>query len=542
MGRRQGGCVFFSSMAKRQSLIPIAIIVLASALRLAFLDLKPPHFDEGINGWFVDQMSKNGYYAYDPSNYHGPLHFYVLFVSLHLLGRNLWALRLPVVLVGSLTVALVTAFRPFVGARIAYLAAFAMAISPGFLFYNRYSIHETWLVFFLILTLWGALNLYSTRSNTGAWTLVFGFFGAILTKETYLLHFLAFGLAIPILWWLERIRPSCPNLLPCRDPIPVKQLALPAGVGLVLLIFFYSGNFRHWSGIRGLFQAFSPWTKTGLDAAGHSKPEYDLFALLPGFLTQLGPFAHFAVLKLNWYWVKLFSVYEWFCLAGLVFTFRYLFGGSAVLRYLAIYALVTLLMYSLVPYKTPWCIISIAWPFLFLGADLVDFVRARFKVPAGAAVAAVLLAHDAWRSYEVNFVRFDNPKEPYVYVQTFRDLERFTNPIMALAERDPEVAQKLHGVVLLPSYFPIPWLLGDFVNIGYYNKDDHWPADPDADFIAVEVDSADELEAKLKDRYFTVNFRLRDGMGDCRGYFRYKTFKDVFLDEQPDFDPADSKE
>ena len=23
--------------------------------------MKPPHFDEGINGWFVDQMTKNGF-------------------------------------------------------------------------------------------------------------------------------------------------------------------------------------------------------------------------------------------------------------------------------------------------------------------------------------------------------------------------------------------------------------------------------------------------------------------------------------------------
>ena len=43
--------------------------------------MKPPHFDEGINGWFVDQMMKNGFYRYDPTNYHGPLHFYVLFLS-----------------------------------------------------------------------------------------------------------------------------------------------------------------------------------------------------------------------------------------------------------------------------------------------------------------------------------------------------------------------------------------------------------------------------------------------------------------------------
>ena len=91
-------------MVKRQLLVPTLILLLAAITRLAFLDIKPPHFDEGINGWFCDQMAKNGYYSYDPNNYHGPLHFYVLFTSLMAFGRNLWALRLPVVLVSLFTI------------------------------------------------------------------------------------------------------------------------------------------------------------------------------------------------------------------------------------------------------------------------------------------------------------------------------------------------------------------------------------------------------------------------------------------------------
>src|SRR6202047_413498 len=78
---------------------PWLIIGLAALLRFFLLGIKPPHFDEGINGWFVDQIMKTGFYKYDPTNYHGPLHFYVLLLSQALLGRNLWALRLPVVLV-----------------------------------------------------------------------------------------------------------------------------------------------------------------------------------------------------------------------------------------------------------------------------------------------------------------------------------------------------------------------------------------------------------------------------------------------------------
>src|SRR5450432_425286 len=97
----------------RTNCITILIVILAAALRLVCLDIKPPHFDEGVNGWFVDQMARTGFYHYDPENYHGPLHFYVLFIFQTLFGRHVWALRLPLVIIGTLTVYLVTKFDRF---------------------------------------------------------------------------------------------------------------------------------------------------------------------------------------------------------------------------------------------------------------------------------------------------------------------------------------------------------------------------------------------------------------------------------------------
>src|SRR4051794_29995564 len=118
------------------------IILLGAFLRFLLLGMKPPHFDEGINGWFVDQMMRNGFYRYDPTNYHGPLHFYILFLAQTLFGRHIWALRLPVVLASIASIFATLKFEPFVGKKVSRIAALAMAISPGFIFYGRYSIHE----------------------------------------------------------------------------------------------------------------------------------------------------------------------------------------------------------------------------------------------------------------------------------------------------------------------------------------------------------------------------------------------------------------
>ena len=149
--------------------MPWAIVALAAFLRFLLLGMKPPHFDEGINGWFVDQMVKNGFYRYDPTNYHGPLHFYVLFLSQTLLGRNIWALRLPVVLISIFCVWLTLKFEPFVGRNVSRLAALAMAISPGFVFYGRYSIHEIWLQLFSMLFILGLLGLWRRGTTNYLW-------------------------------------------------------------------------------------------------------------------------------------------------------------------------------------------------------------------------------------------------------------------------------------------------------------------------------------------------------------------------------------
>ena len=164
------------------------IIGFGALLRFFLLGIKPPHFDEGINGWFVDQMVKNGFYKYDPTNYHGPLHFYVLFLSQTLLGRNVWALRLPVVLVSTLCVWLTFKFEPFVGRTAARIAALAMAVSPGFVFYGRYSIHEVWLVLFSMLFILGLLGLWKFGTSKYLWCAGMGVAGMVLTKETYIIH------------------------------------------------------------------------------------------------------------------------------------------------------------------------------------------------------------------------------------------------------------------------------------------------------------------------------------------------------------------
>ena len=106
----------------------IAIMILAAGLRLIMLDLKAPHFDEGVNGWFADRLRETGTFAYVADNFHGPWHFYTVFIFQELLGRNLWSIRLPAVLASLLTIPTLFLFSRWFGREAARWAGVAFAV------------------------------------------------------------------------------------------------------------------------------------------------------------------------------------------------------------------------------------------------------------------------------------------------------------------------------------------------------------------------------------------------------------------------------
>lgn len=499
----------------------ILILVLAAALRLVALDLKPPHFDEGVNGWFADQMAHTGYYNYDPTNYHGPLHMYAVFVSQKLLGRDIIALRLPAVLASLAAVWLTLRFGRFVGVNASRWAAAAMAVSPACVFYARYSIHESELLAFLLLTAWGILEMWKNGTRAGLYAFAAGTAGMILTKETYFIHLGCLALAIPCLLLWQLLSPSRPATPLARPLWTSRQIVAAAALGVFAIIFFYSGTFLHWEGLKGLYETYAAWFKTGVAANGHAKEDYErIHVTIFGWDWTQKTY-------LNYYWLALMARYEWPALLGLAACIRLLWPAPAQLRYLAIYGVGALLAYTIIPYKTPWLILVLLWPFFLTFGALVQELSHFAVVPALAAAVVTL---SMMRSAQLNFRDFANPKEPYVYVQTFPEIRRLTDPLLKLAHDNP-AAYQLNGDFMLGSYYPLPWMLGDFTMIAYHSDKD-WPERLDGDFIATEVSKAERVEPMLREPYYRVPFRLRDAQEDCVAWFRVATFRSV-LDGQP---------
>src|SRR5439155_22361788 len=132
------------------------------------------------------------------------------------------------------------------------------------------------------------------------------------------------------------------------------------------------------------------------------------------------------------------------------------------------------------------------------------------------------LLHCIW----LNFFRCTTDTEPYVYVQTYNDIYKFTDPIVQLAHADPR-AYQLVGHVIRGSPYPLPWILGEFGRVAYYEKD-NLPEPLDADFLLVQEDKIQTVESKLHDSYYTMPVTIRPYQDPSKAYFSAKFFKTFF--------------
>jgi hypothetical protein len=298
-------------------------------------------------------------------------------------------------------------------------------------------------------------------------------------------------------------------------------------VGGFAIVFFYSGTFFNWGGVKGLYLAFKAWTETGAAGHGHEKA-WDYWLKLMGPSWEISRADFFG--------------YELPMLAGLILSFIF---GVAILfrrqfcqkfnlsvRYLAIYGVGSLVAYSYVKYKTPWCIISFGWQFLFVFGEAILLVRPkrlRFAQWTIGVILAISLVSSVW----LNYFRCSSPDEPYAYVQTYNDMFKLTKPLLTLAKRDPS-NYHLTGHLIRSSVYPLPWVLGDFDRIGYY-EGGNMPANLDGDFLLVQQDKIKGVESKLKGTYYTEMMTLRNYQEPSKIFFSETVFKDLFPGRKPEF-------
>ena len=463
--------------------VPWLLLALAAALRLPRLDVRPLHHDEGTNVIFLLRLMRDGTYQYDPSNYHGPLLYFLSVVPFLLFGTTTVTLRIVPAILGTLMAPLPWLLRRELGRAGAIAAGVLLAVSPSLVYYSRDNIHETYLVFLTLALVAAAVR--GAASGRRAPVVLAGMTagGIVATKETACLTFLALaaGLALSRGTGLGRPRRGAALMF--------------LGAACLVAVALYSDLFTDLGGLARPFAAFRLWGARGLNAEGHAKPWWYFLGILakdePAILAAGAVGAAIVLWRRDRFGV-------------------FLFGWTGA----------TLLAYSSIPYKTPWLILNSVLPLALLGGMAVrtglgsgesggpgrPSARVRWLVGLLFAAGA---AFSARRAFDLSFVRYDDDRvSRLVYVQTRRDVNRLVSRIEEFASRVPE-GRGVSIEILSPDYLPLNWYLRDFANVGYFGTVIESPGAP---VVIARADTADRVAALLGPGYTREVYPLRPGV------------------------------
>ena len=447
------------------------LALLALAVRLPELGERPMHTDEAINGYITGQLLAGEKYHYDPQDRHGPVLYLLAKPIAQICGAKNLAdltetkLRLTPVIVGSVMVLLFGAAVEMLGFLPCLIAALLFAVGPLPVYYSRYFIHETLFVaatFGLILSGWRALKNNSLCTATLA-----GLCAALMLacKETAVIHFFALGVAVFIGW-----------LAGPREKIPPAKVAVSALVSFLLvsiLLFTWFG--QNWAALGDLFRAVSHAAERA-GGQGHEKPfTYYVSILDPLFLFFI---------------VAVAGIYAVLCDAAS--------GTRRAGLLLTIYGLVIFLIYSCIPYKTPWLALNLWLPLALLCGLGVEGIwlqmnNATARWIAGIAVAALVLV----AGEETKTLAFDHPadeRNPLAYAHT-------TDDILGLPQRIEELCrerqlQNPRIAVVAKDAWPLPWYLRKFSQVGFWQPGQETGT---ANFFITTTDLDGKLAEQLKD-------------------------------------------
>ncbi len=311
------------------------------------------------------------------------------------------------------------------------------------------------------------------------------------TKETCIVAFGSMGLALVIMTLarLVRGRPMRPTLT------GIKPLHLALGLAAVLGVsaLFYSSFFQHPQGVLDSYRAYATYFGRGAgEKTMHVHPWYYYLQMLVFVRYFSGPI---------WTegWIVLLAV------VGLAAAVRGRAGGRidvGLVRFLALYTIAMTVVYSVIPYKTPWCLLSFLHGMILLAGVGAATLVAWARKPAPRAVVVSLLivavGHLAFLTYRANFVYQADSRNPYVYAHPTPEIFTIVNEVKAyvgvhgLGQSD---AMPIQVAVPGRDYWPLPWYLRAY-HVGYYTDI------PDPDKVGPLILISDKLEQTLTTRIY----------------------------------------
>jgi uncharacterized protein (TIGR03663 family) len=483
----------------------LAVAVGASAFRLPRLALRPMHGDEANQAVKAGALLETGVYRYDPREHHGPSLYYLTLPSAWLDSVRTFAdsdeamYRIVPAVFGIAIILLLALVGDGIGRPAAVVAGVLTAISSAMVFYSRYYIQETLLVFFTLAVI--VCGWRYVRTKSVVWAVLTGAAAGLMhaTKETWVLAAaaMAAALALAALWTRWRDGPAGG----LRDALRPWAVVVGLAAAVVVAAAFYSSFGSNLLGPLDSILAYGSYCNKAVGDELHSHPWYFYLQMLiadrpsRGFFWSEGLIVGLAVVGF---------------VAALTRRGRPA-KHKPLARFLAFYTLILTVLYAVIPYKTPWCMLSfLSGMILLAGVGAAALVRLVPGRPLKAIVCVLLAAgavHLGWQSYLLSYRFSADSRNPYVYGHTSADVLNLAARMEQLARVSPEGHNMQVHVVTPESYWPLPWYLRRFNEdrVGYWHDVDAWWEDvkglPPPAVVIVTPDVGEAVEARLKGPY-----------------------------------------
>ena len=481
------------------------ILAAAAGLRIPRLAQRPMHADEAILADKFGTLLESHSWKYDPREYHGPVLLYLTLIPARLAGLRRYAdltettLRIVPVLVGLLLVAAPLALARGLGRNQVLAASALTATSPAMVYYSRYYIPE------MLLTCWTAglivAGHHYARTKRAAWGLCGGLFLGLMlaTKETALIA--AGSMLVALLLTGTRRLPDWRHLL----------AALAVALALLAVLV----------GLPETLQAWRNYYHRGFEEQRHVHAWNYYLRLLTwsdGPILVLAAVGFAAAITGK-------GIGE---------------ADGAFIRFLGVYSLAMATAYSLIPYKTPWCLLGFLHGMILLaGVGIVALARIglgtvrRLALTAVAAGGAYLL----YQACAASYLYDADPRNPYAYAHTTRDVYAIRDRLEGLAGAHPKGRSMPVQVVSSQNLWPLPWYLRSFSRIDWHRTvtSEMHPAEvilasPDLEpaLIRALYELPPPGERELYMNMFPRKIELRPGV-ELRGYVRRSLWEAALL-------------
>jgi uncharacterized protein (TIGR03663 family) len=452
---------------KAYCILILLVALVALALRLPHLDHRPLHVDEAVNALKFGQLLEERFYRYDPHEYHGPTLNYLTLICARITSAQKLSeidestLRIVPVLFGILLVLTPLLLADGLSKPAIILAAAFTAVSPAMVFYSRYYIHEMLLVCFTFGAIVSACR-YSLSKNIG-WAVLTGLFFGLMhaTKETCIIAFASMFLA-----FLLALMVRHSTLRSIDKGLKFSHILTGLATAVAVSALFYSSFFTNPDGILDSARAYLAYfSRAGRDVS-HIHPWYYYLKMLMYSRYNEGPIWSEAPIVI-------------LAVVGFVVAIAKKSSHDSLLpRFIAFYTLIITAVYSVIPYKTPWCLLSFFHGMILLAAiGAAALIKIRPNLFTRTIIGLILVAasaHLAWQAYSANYKFFADSRNPYVYAHSTTDVFDIARRVEQIARAHPD-GRDMHIQVICPynDYWPLPWYLRSFTNVGWYDKVDN---------------------------------------------------------------------